>query len=334
LVIMSNITTPLSVLCLKVVAKFPTKCLDEKRITRSYKLLPVQQHDAVMQNIIDYVTDAGRMDDDALPLVAFRATRTDLDLKNSKLTAGYFKKVIDRCCKTLKHIDVTGCFQVDDVLLKYMLEKCKMLKTLSVRNCRKLTDEALAYVVQYGPDINELHLGGNFNLTAHGVERFLDTNPNIGNFVGLHLSGLKLNSSILAKIGEKCAALTALSLSYSECPEDDIRKLIVTIGKQLDSLSVGWLFSLQTDVHCRSDFLDHIARHCPRLQELDISGLKNVQTIHIEELVSSKRTLADADRLQAGTARALKKLKAKFLATESFAEKMGKTFPGLMYEGP
>jgi hypothetical protein len=331
---MSTIATSLSVLALKVVAKYPTKCINESRMRKGFRCLPEDRHDEVVQSIINYVTDAGRMDDDALPTMAFRSTLKDLCLKNTKLTGAYFEKVIDRCCSNLETIDVMGCFQVDDVLLKYMLEKCPKVHTLSVRNCRKLTDESLLHIINHGLGITVLHLGGNFNMTREGVERFFDTHPRLKSITGLHMSGLDLTPSILAKVGKKCTSLTELSIAYSEVPEADIRALLEMVGSQLESLNIGWLFSIEADTHCSTDFLDFVGRVCPRLTHIDISGLKGVGSSMIENLVSTKHAMAEADRLQGGNIRAFKRIRAKFLATDAFAEDMQATFPKLVYEGP
>jgi len=332
---MSNIMTALSVLSLKVLAKYPTKCISEAQLRSGFKMLPEDQHDEVVQNIITYVTNAGRMDDSALPLLAFRENRTYLDLKNTKLTSDYFKKVIDRCGAHLERIDVTGCFQVDDALVKYMLESCPNMQVLVIRNCRKLTDLALEHVVQYGQNIRDLHVGGNFNMTTAGVERFVDKNPALKKFTGLHLSGLRLTSEILAKVGHKCGSLRALSLSYSDVPEAHLRALLEKVGKKLESLTVAWMLALNPEVQCGPDFVEFIGRVCPMLTDLDISGLRGVATTCIEDLVSTKRSLAEEDRMQVTrSVQAFKTIRAKFLGTESFVESMQSTFPELVYEGP
>lgn len=70
-------------------------------------------------------------------------------------------------CVVFKHIDVSGCFQVCDDTVQYIITKCVYLKNLNLRNCRKLTDVALNHLVKCNDTkITALHLGGNFNLTG------------------------------------------------------------------------------------------------------------------------------------------------------------------------
>ena len=129
----------LSLLCLKVIAKTPTQFISEKTLARPYQAYPKPLLNSCTQKIIDYVSEAGRLTDAVFPLDSFDTNRTFLSLRNSKVSSKYLLAVLKRCPQ-LTHLDVSGCFPVDDDVVSELLDLCPALQSLCIRNCRKLTD--------------------------------------------------------------------------------------------------------------------------------------------------------------------------------------------------
>ena len=313
-------SVPLSVLSLKEIAKLPSKCIDESKLARAFKILPADRHDDIVQQLVDYITEAGRMDHTALPPTIFSKTRTQLSLKNSKLTAAFIMAAVERCGRSLLDLDISGCFHVDDNLVLYVLQHCPKLVQFSIRNCRKLTDSVLTSLVQHGTHITSLHLGGLFNLSSDGITAFLQNKKVMGRFCELHLSGLSLTDAHMALLAQNCAKVTTLSVAYAEVSEASLRGMLQALGQQLVVLNVGWVLTFNAELPVASDFLDFIGKTCPFLAELDISGLKSLQLPVIEHFLGLKRRHRERHPTDE---RWLRLLKAKFLSPRGFQEAAG-----------
>jgi hypothetical protein len=85
----------LSVLVLKEIAKSPAQYLTLDSYKRAIKI--VQQNVDFTQILIDYITEAGRLNDDVIPIEFFTSDRITLILRNTKLSSKYINKVIDKC---------------------------------------------------------------------------------------------------------------------------------------------------------------------------------------------------------------------------------------------
>lgn len=173
-------------------------------------------------------------------------------------------------CPYLVHLDVSGCFQVNDELVEYIITTCKNLQSLNLRNCRKLTDLSLQYVYQFastrpgGLKLSSLQFGGNFNLTASGmpilvlriksnspiieyspgIENFVKQYPNMDRLSCLSLAGVSLASSSMLSIARKCVNLQSVSFSFTEALEDTYREFIRIRGAGLSKLVISWLNSV------------------------------------------------------------------------------------------
>ena len=90
-------------------------------------------------------------------------------------------------------LDVHGCFQVDDGKMADVLESCPNLISINIRNCRKITDKFLETLVKYPRlPLQELDIGGNFNITNGGVRSFLEKFSGISKLTSFSVSGLPI----------------------------------------------------------------------------------------------------------------------------------------------
>ena len=210
---------------LKEIAKAPTKYVSEARLKKAFAIGPrkqlAEQFD-LAQVLVDYITEAGRLTDDVLPPSLFKAGRTTLSLKNSKISGKYIKKIIDNVYGQLLSLDVSGTFQVDDNTVQYILKSCTELKTLSIRNCRKITDKSLEYIIQYGNNLTSIDLGGCINMSYEGINKFVQ-HRKMSHLLELNLSGLPIQSDTLSLITTCCVHLTSLGIGYSDIGEMALR---------------------------------------------------------------------------------------------------------------
>lgn len=276
----------LSVTILKEIAKTPAKYVYDDQFKKSQRI-PCKGFDFT-QVVVDYVIEAGRMTDDSLPLSIF-ANRTSLSLKNSKITPTYLSMILSRCPK-LELLDLSGTFSIDDDCIQMVLRMCPFIRRLGLQSCRKLSNICLGHISTHSPLVG-LQLGGNFNITADGIREYLQS-PSVAHLQELSLAGLQLTDEIFNLIAKKCTQLRKLSFAYSNCTETALRTMLTHVGSQLESLSVAWIGSNFPDnatYQLTSDFIaDFLPRHCPRLVELDVSGLKNVTSSTLANLIEVK----------------------------------------------
>jgi hypothetical protein len=279
---------PLSTACLKSISKAPGASINEKLYREILTRYSIQLVDRVSQDLINHITESGRMADYILPIIAFNSNRKSLSLKNSKITGPYLIEIIQQC-PHLTSIDVSGCLMIDDNYVMKFLQLCPQLETIEIRNCRKLTDDALQSLITLAPRVVHINIGGNFNMTDHGVLALIQTHSNRQNFLSLNISGLPITEQTLTSLSLHCPALRSLGIGYAIITEALVRNYLEQCGSKLEALCISWLTPPYSLEGVSLDLLDHISKCCPRLHTLDISGLKNITSTAISSLVDSKR---------------------------------------------
>lgn len=214
----------LHITVLKEIAKKPTNFISEKNLEKAYLIYPKDRENSfdLAQVLVDYITEAGRLTDDVLPPSLFKSGRTELCLKNSKISGKYIKKIINNINLELTALDVSGTFQVDDDTVQYVLKNCKEMKTFNIRNCRKITDKSLEYIVQYGNNLTGVDLGGCINMSYNGINKFIQ-HKKMASLMELNLSGLPIQSDTLSLISSCCVNLTCLGIGYADIGEMALR---------------------------------------------------------------------------------------------------------------
>jgi len=284
----------LQTLSLQVIARYPSKCCSSDEVVENaLKIIPNNKKDNFdfTQIIIDYITEAGRLADDVLPISIYDNKRTKLCLKNTKITGKYISKVLDKC-SNLQVIDMQGTFHVDDDVVLEILTKCKTLKEINLRNCRKLTDHTLNHLMTYGKSLIIIDISGAYNMTRNAINYFLSNFSNISSIQKLNIAGLPIDNYTLESLN-KCNSLTSLSLAYADVDETALRTCLNKIGNRLDNLNISWIatnsgttcYPLSTDF-----FVEFLALACPRLIELDVCGLKNANASTLLRFLDFKLT--------------------------------------------
>jgi hypothetical protein len=280
---------PLSITCLKSISKAPGSCINEKMYREILTRYSIQLVDRVTQDLINHITEGGRMADHIIPILAFNSNRKILSLKNSKITGPYLIEIIQQC-PHLTSIDVSGCLMIDDNYVMKFLQLCPQLEHIEIRNCRKLTDSALQSLIDHAPRVTHINIGGNFNMTELGLLSLIETHPNRQYFLSLNISGLPITEQTLTSLTLHCHLLKSLGIGYAIINEALVRSYLENCGHKLESLCISWLTPPYSLEGVSLDLLDHISKCCPRLHTLDISGLKNITSSAIGTLVDSKRT--------------------------------------------
>ena len=239
---MNREITPLSTMTLKVIAKQPTICLNQISISRALHKFPKSFTENAVQMLVDYITEAGRMTDD-VPIL-FPDTTISMSFANSKISGAYILRAISKC-PNITNLNISGCFQVSDVIIRDVLTQYPLIRRLNFRNCRKTTDASLKYLQDLGKNLISVNIGGNFNITSAGIKTFLGSNPYVSNYEELYLSGLPLNDDNILLISKNCVKLISLSISYANVTEDTLSKLLSSNGNNLQRLHIAWLNNTQ-----------------------------------------------------------------------------------------
>eukprot|EP01034_Spumella_vulgaris_P021304 gene21304-27334_t len=124
-------------------------------------------------------------------------------------------------------------------------------------------------------------------MSVKGVQQFVNTFKGIAKLKELNLSGLMITDEIITHISLHCPSLSAFGLGYSDVSEGGLLKLFTNIGSQLTKLNVSWLASPHSPVST-SFLLESVSTYCPRLVDLDVSGMKSLTAAHLVQLVETR----------------------------------------------
>lgn len=327
---MSRDIPTLSMTVLKAIAKQPLKHLQVEKIPKSFAICPEGMREAAAQKLVDYISEAGRMTDE-VPLM-FPQSSTSVSIKNSKLSGKYIHAIVQHC-PNLRCLDVSGCFQVTDEVVEKILRECTNLEILNFRNCRKVTDiSLLTHINILGQHLVMLNIGGNFNITSNGLKSFLQTFPNMTVLQELCIGGLPINDEILQIIASKYTSLKTLNIAYAVVTERALRALLASgLGDIVERLNVGWITVNANGDTLSLDFFDYVAHNCPRLQEVDISGNRNINLSGLQQWIDFK--IYQGEGARDGSV-ALRKIVAKFTCVaKSQLDQLASNYIGVSIEG-
>jgi len=230
--------------------------------------------------IVAEMTNNGKMQDNALPENFLDETVKEVRFRDSKISNTFLEEIATSC-PDLESLDLTGCFNIWDMGVGQVLRACPGIRTVDLTNCRKLTDKVLAYGAKYGRKLKRVRVGGAFNLSATGVQAFVQKHPNVHRVLELDLSGLSLLNSTLSVIGEYCPRLERLGLGYTTCTGPALQDLVKALPN-LKILHLHW-------ATCVDDaFLLFISTTCNALTEINLTGVKEITIQGVTSLIEQK----------------------------------------------
>lgn len=157
----------------------------------------------------------GALVDGVLPPRFFEGLRVDaLSLAACRARAPFVMLAGARVPLTC--LDLGSCLQLDDAILQIVMEACGLtLKRLNVRDCRKLTD--LAFEALKTPVLEDLDVGGNFNMTLAGASSYVTAKRKCGDdrcLAALSVAGFGADDAFLATLARKVPSLKVLGCGY------------------------------------------------------------------------------------------------------------------------
>jgi hypothetical protein len=273
--------------CLRCISKKPNTHLTEGAVARAFTHCSQETRQHVTELLVASVTDAGRFVDDGIPVALFDKRSTAIDIQNAKVSAAYLKRLVNQSPE-LEELNVAGCFQVDDDIVTYVLQKCRKLKKLNIQNCRKLTDRSLEDISQSGLELTALDIGGNMNMTEQGIIQFLQNYPSALTLTELNLSGLPVTEIVLTTLTNRYRSIESLGIAYALIHEENVRFLLSQMGKILKKLNIAWLPCDDSRDTYNFAFFEHLNATCPNLVELDLCGLRTVTAANLQKFLEAR----------------------------------------------
>lgn len=199
----------------------------------------------------------GRLVDGLLPSDYWEDLRCDaLSLAGSRAGPGILRDLAraqSRQETRLVALDLGGCLLIDDDAVAEVARVCVSIQRLGLRDCRKLTDATVSTAAGL-PQLVELDLGGDFNMTARGIGKRLlrqSTDEEIGDvrkrkrrlpqLRGLGVSGLGADDTLLDDL-RAASEISRLGLGYGRFSTDAFALALASWTKLLD-LRVQWTTS-------------------------------------------------------------------------------------------
>ncbi|OQS07538.1 Hect-domain containing peotein [Thraustotheca clavata] len=279
---------PLQQMVLKYLSKrYSTEILNDTTIEKAHRIAdPARSRThKLKQEVIHAVIQTGRFNDDTLPTIFFHPSMTRIEINGARITTAFIERIA-RIMPKLHHVNFSGCFRLTDDSIRALLTYCPEIKELNVENCRKLTDETLRYLNEMCPKLNSIDIGGNTNMTIDGITRFVEKHPNHSKFIKLHISGHAATDHTLKVIAAKCRKIQSLSIGYCGLSDDALIALLQR-RESISKLRLHW------NTRITDRLLDHLARNCPNLIELDICGVKTVSSDAINSFLQAKMENGD-----------------------------------------
>ncbi|ETV85389.1 hypothetical protein, variant [Aphanomyces astaci] len=300
---------PLQELILKFMAKrYSPDMLNEKSLARAHRINDPSRSKThkVKQELIRAVLQTGRFSDDTLPTSFFHANLSKIEINGAKISTEFIKRMAT-VTVNLHHVNFSGCFRLTDDSILALLTHCPDIKELNLQNCRKLTDETLRILVAHSPKLNSIDVSGNTNMTIDGITTLIEKHPNHSKFLKVHISGHRVTDHTLKVIANKCRKLQSLAVGYCGLSDEAVIALLER-RPSIGTLHLHWNYKI-TD-----RLLDHMARQCPNLHELNLCGVKTVSNDAIYSFLQLKMSGVDDDAMTSTErdAKRLKKVDVKY----------------------
>lgn len=305
--------------CIKSIARDPANCLTAAAVAQAKSRSGFLE---CSDMIVTAVTDAGKMSD-AVPAALFEhPLRRQLTIRNSKLSDAQIRVLI-ASLPQLEAADLSGVLSVQDETVLFVLQTCRELRRIDLTNCRKLTDQALVHLRKASNGLTSIKIGGNFNVRVEAIAALVDNDKVAGSLREFRFSGVDVPPSLVHGLSVRCGQLCHLGLSYTTVNDALLEKLLSPLTGTLESLCVAWNSSLVSQ-----GLLDFLGTF-PRLQNLDVNGLKVVTVAAIQDFLS-KRQQSSAS--SAEWSRFLS-IRAKFVgSSKAQVDQLAMIFPAVHFD--
>lgn len=170
-----------------------------------------------LEALLEILVAKNALNDNVLPHALTRQTQK-LCLEGSSQVRRAFLNTIGRSCPNLRVLDVRACQQVDNRIVRDVLQHCERLATLRLDGCTRVTDSAFAPVLWKPPlagllGLQELSIGKCVQVTTEGLLGYVMKGTPFLKTLGLAYCRLTITDEVAAELLFNFA-LESLDLSF------------------------------------------------------------------------------------------------------------------------
>jgi Ran GTPase-activating protein (RanGAP) involved in mRNA processing and transport len=140
------------------------------------------------------------------------------------------REVVSQVYQSIKVLDLSGCFQVDDSVLSDIVSRCTNLTHLNIENCKKIGDKSIDALVNCKLSLDALNIGGNYNISGASLKKLVINFPCMRNLRELNISGLEINDELIYRLIESCTSIESLGISFADISEVALNSLLDKFG--------------------------------------------------------------------------------------------------------
>lgn len=215
--------------------------------------------------------------------------------------------------KSLKELEMFGCFNVTSRGIRYLANICRNLRTLQLGQCYKITDSCIAEVSSNLCCVENLDLRGCKQIKDTCIEKIVDNCsrlqtlalancPNISNNAmqkiastlpgirSIDVCGCKLiTDESVNRLAMNCRQLVYLDISSTGCTYKSVCRLAEQGSTDLETLKLNFIAGIT------ESSLTRLTNHCKRLTTLHLYGCKRVknlqklQALHPQLIIESDK---------------------------------------------
>lgn len=202
--------------------------------------------------------------------------------------------------KTLIRLDVSRCVHVTGATFEALPES---LEELDISGCREMTDPMLKKVIQQCPKLHALHMRRCKLITDTGLKHITESR-NASKFQQLSIAGLELTERATGQIGDRLPKLKVLDVAGTHGISDgtvskiarnckDLEKFDLTASVQISDLSLAHLgnaaralrhLSLAGCIKLTNECTEHLYQGLPRLNFLNLQGCPGIEPESVQRL--------------------------------------------------
>ncbi|KAK3102687.1 hypothetical protein FSP39_013151 [Pinctada imbricata] len=208
-----------------------------------------------------------------------------------------FETVIKKHGKSLRVIEMFGCFNITPKGMRYLANNCVNLTTLNLGQCYKLTDicisqlssslgrvenldlrgcktikdNCIRYVVKNCPRLKTISLANCPNISDVSL---LEISTYLSDIRSIDVCGCRqVTDSSIRAIANNCQNLRYIDISSTGCTHRSVSMLANFCSQRIETMKLNFLSDLSENC------LIKLLKHCKRLQLLHLYGCTSVRNI-------------------------------------------------------
>mmetsp|Transcript_64466 Transcript_64466/g.127439 ORF Transcript_64466/g.127439 Transcript_64466/m.127439 type:complete len:745 (-) Transcript_64466:192-2426(-) len=238
-----------------------------------------------LEPLLELLVTKNALNDNVLPHALTRQTQR-LYLEGQSHLRRCVLNTIGRSCPELRMLDVRGCQQVDNRIVRDVLQYCEHLETLRLDSCTKISDSAFAPALWKPPlagflGLCELSVGKCAQITAEGLMGYIIKGAPLLRRLDLAYCRLAITDEVASEL-VFTLGLEALDLSFcTQITDAPFQAWPATVLRELRV----------SNTQITDSAVERIARRAPQLEVFDAGCVSRLTDHGIKALTEHCRQL-------------------------------------------